>query len=125
MNKGSTWTALNNAAFRRLWVATVISGTCMATHDNAATWMMKRHSDHDLAGAMALGGVIWGSAGAIAGTSYTLLGAAVLFLTSMSLVRRLSINFSENEVMGSGNLSIRAEPKEVTPPALTSELLPA
>jgi hypothetical protein len=28
-------------------------------------------------GAMALGGVIWGSAGAIAGTSYTLLGAAV------------------------------------------------
>ncbi len=40
MNKGSTWTALNNAAFRRLWVATVVSGTCMAAHDNAATWMM-------------------------------------------------------------------------------------
>jgi hypothetical protein len=31
-------------------------------------------------GAMALGGVIWGSAGA----NYTLLGAAVLFLTSLS-----------------------------------------
>ena len=45
-------------------------------------------------GAMALGGVIWGSAGAIAGTSYTLLGAAVLFLTSLFLARRLSINFA-------------------------------
>ena len=76
-------------------------------------------------GAMALGGVIWGSAGAMAGTGYTLLAAAVLFLTSMSLVRRLSINFPENEEMGSRDLSIRAEPKEVTPPALTSELLPA
>ena len=45
-------------------------------------------------GAMALGGVIWGSAGAIAGTTYTLLGAAVLFLTSLLLARRLSINFA-------------------------------
>jgi hypothetical protein len=45
-------------------------------------------------GAMALGGVIWGSAGAIAGASYTLLGAAVLFLTSLLLVRRISINFA-------------------------------
>ena len=45
---------------------------------------------------MALGGVIWGSASAIAGTSYTLLGAAVLFLTSLLLARRLSINFAGN-----------------------------
>ena len=43
-------------------------------------------------GAMVLGGVIWGSAGAIAGTSYILLGAAVLFLMSLLLARRLSIN---------------------------------
>ena len=43
-------------------------------------------------GAMALGGVLWGSAGAIAGTSHTLLGAAVLFFTSLLLARRLSIN---------------------------------
>ena len=34
-------------------------------------------------GAMALGGVIWGSAAAIAGASYTFIGAAVLFLTSL------------------------------------------
>ena len=43
-------------------------------------------------GAMALGGVIWGSAAARVGASYTLLGAAVLFLTSLLLARRLSIN---------------------------------
>ena len=77
-------------------------------------------------GAMALGGVIWGSAGAIAGTSYTLLGAAVLFLTSLLLARRLSINFAGNlEERVSGVLSIRIEPKEVTPIALTRELLAA
>jgi MFS family permease len=36
----STWTALRNPAFRRLWIATVISGTCVAAHNDAATWMM-------------------------------------------------------------------------------------
>jgi MFS family permease len=40
MNKSSTWTALRNPAFRRLWIATVISGTCVAAHNSAATWMM-------------------------------------------------------------------------------------
>jgi hypothetical protein len=39
---------------------------------------------------MALGGVIWGSAAATAGASYTLLGAAVLFLTSQLLVALVS-----------------------------------
>jgi MFS family permease len=77
-------------------------------------------------GAMALGGVIWGSAGAIAGTSYTLLGAAVLFLMSLLLARRLSINFGGDlEERASGALSIRVEPKKVTPLALTKELLAA
>jgi hypothetical protein len=38
--------------------------------------------------------------------------------------RRLSINFAENlEERVSGDLSIRVEPKEVTPIALTRELL--
>jgi predicted MFS family arabinose efflux permease len=45
-------------------------------------------------GAMALGGVIWGSAAATTGTSYTLLGAAVLFLISLVLAGTLSINFT-------------------------------
>src|SRR6516225_7870598 len=40
MNESSTWTALRNPVFRRLWIATVISGTCVAAHDSAATWMM-------------------------------------------------------------------------------------
>jgi MFS family permease len=40
MTKSSTWTALRNPAFRRLWIATVISGTCVAAHNSAATWTM-------------------------------------------------------------------------------------
>ena len=40
MTKGSTWTALRKPVFRKLWLATVISGTCVAAHDNAATWSM-------------------------------------------------------------------------------------
>jgi MFS family permease len=40
MNKSSSWTALRNPVFRKLWIATVISGTCVAAHDSAAIWMM-------------------------------------------------------------------------------------
>jgi MFS family permease len=40
MIKTSTWTALGNPVFKRLWVASVISGTWVAAHDTAATWMM-------------------------------------------------------------------------------------
>ena len=77
-------------------------------------------------GAMALGGVIWGSAAAIAGANYTLLGAAILLLTSLLLARGLSINFAANlEERISGVLSIRIQPEEVTPIALTRELLAA
>ncbi|HEU5239343.1 MAG TPA: MFS transporter [Pyrinomonadaceae bacterium] len=36
----STWAALRNPAFRKIWIAAVISGTCVAAHDSAATWMM-------------------------------------------------------------------------------------
>jgi len=74
-------------------------------------------------GAMALGGLIWGSAAAIAGARYTLLGAAVLFLTSLLLARRLSINFAgDPEERVSEVLSIRVEPKEVATIALGREL---
>jgi hypothetical protein len=70
--------------------------------------------------------VIWGSAGAIAGPGYTLLGAALLFLTSLLLTRRLSINFAENlNESVSGALAIRLEPKEAAPITLTPELLAA
>jgi MFS family permease len=77
-------------------------------------------------GAMALGGAIWGSAAAIVGASYTLLAAAILFLPSMLLARRLSINFALNvEKRVSGVLSIRVKPKEVMTIALTRESLAA
>ena len=40
MTTNSTWTALCKPAFRKLWIATVISGTCVAAYDSAATWIM-------------------------------------------------------------------------------------
>jgi MFS family permease len=75
-------------------------------------------------GAMALGGVIWGSAASIAGAPDTLLGAAILFLTSLLLARRLSINVTRKlEGRVSGLLSGSFEAEQVTPIALTTELL--
>ena len=77
-------------------------------------------------GAMALGGVLWGSAGAIAGTGHTLLGAAVLFFTSLLLARRLSINGAGSfEESFPGLPSIHPEPREAAPIALKRELLAA
>jgi Transmembrane secretion effector len=77
-------------------------------------------------GAMALGGVIWGSAATIAGASSTLLWAAVLFLGSLVLARRLSINVAENlQQKVPGVLSNRDGSKEVTPMALTEEFVAA
>jgi hypothetical protein len=55
-----------------------------------------------------------------------LLGAAVLFLTSLLLARRLSINFAGNlEERVSGVLFFSVESKEVTPIELTRELCAA
>jgi MFS family permease len=77
-------------------------------------------------GGMALGGVIWGFAASIAGTSYTLFGAAILFLMSLVLAGRLSLNGSGNpEHRISGVLPIHVEPKEVTPTVLARDLLAA
>ena len=42
LTKGSTWAALRNPAFRNLWLASLLSGTCVAAHDTAATWLMNR-----------------------------------------------------------------------------------
>src|SRR5260370_39955493 len=36
----SSWAALRNPDFRKLWIATVLSGTCVAAQDNAVIWMM-------------------------------------------------------------------------------------
>jgi MFS family permease len=40
MTNTSLWIALRNPVFRRLWIASVISGVCVSAHDTAATWMM-------------------------------------------------------------------------------------
>jgi predicted MFS family arabinose efflux permease len=40
MTTASTWSALKNPAFRKLWAASLVSGTCVAAHDTAATWVM-------------------------------------------------------------------------------------
>src|SRR5580704_19385398 len=36
----STFAALRNPVYRRLWFASVLSGICVAAHDCAATWTM-------------------------------------------------------------------------------------
>jgi MFS family permease len=77
-------------------------------------------------GAMVTGGLIWGSAAAIAGPNYTLLGAAVLFLVSLLLGARLSINFAANLKEGvSKVLSMSVKSAGVAPTALTTDLLAA
>src|SRR4029077_7757857 len=43
MKSTSTWFALRNPVFCRLWLASVLSGTVVSTQDLAATWLM-----HDL-----------------------------------------------------------------------------
>ncbi len=92
-----------------LWVAAQRSmPDCARGRMNAAVIMISQ-------GAIALGAVIWGWTAAIAGASYTLLGAAVLFLTSLLLTRRLSINATGNLEEGvSGLLSIAVGPSDVT-----------
>ena len=40
MTEASTWTALRNAAFRRLWLANLISGSAIAAHGTAAFWVL-------------------------------------------------------------------------------------
>src|SRR5580704_11456288 len=36
----SIWAALRNPIFRKLWLASVVSGCCVSAHDMAATWVM-------------------------------------------------------------------------------------
>ena len=43
MKSTSTWFALRNPVFCRLWLASVLSGTVVSAQDMAATWLM-----HDL-----------------------------------------------------------------------------
>jgi len=77
-------------------------------------------------GAMVFGGVIWSSAAAIAGPIHTLLGASVLFLVSLLLAGRLSINVrADLEEKVSDFLSGGVESGEETPIAPAAELFAA
>ncbi len=77
-------------------------------------------------GAMVVGGLIWSFAAAVAGPIYTLLGVSVLFLASLLLARRLSINLrTDLEEKVSGFLSGSVESGEETPIALGRELVAA
>jgi MFS family permease len=40
LDKTSTFAALRNPVYRRLWFAILLSGTCVAAQDTAATWTM-------------------------------------------------------------------------------------
>ena len=40
LNKTSTFAALRNPVYRKLWLAVLLSGTCVAAQDTAATWTM-------------------------------------------------------------------------------------
>jgi predicted MFS family arabinose efflux permease len=83
---GVGWTL----AASELWVAAQRAMPDLARGRMNATVIMISQ------GAMALGGLIWGSAAAIAGASFALLGAAVLFLAGLLLVSRLSMNRTRN-----------------------------
>ena len=40
LNKSSTFAALRNPVYRKLWFAILLSGTCVAAQETAATWVM-------------------------------------------------------------------------------------
>jgi MFS family permease len=49
MEKTSTWLALRNPVFRRLWLAMVVSGSCIGAHNTAVYWAL-----HSLGGSTVL-----------------------------------------------------------------------
>src|SRR6202045_3928517 len=40
MTRTSSWIALRNPTFGKLWVATLVSGICVSAHDTAAIWVI-------------------------------------------------------------------------------------
>jgi MFS family permease len=77
-------------------------------------------------GAMVVGGLIWSFAAAVVGPIHTLLGASVLFLVSLLLAGRLSINVrTDLEEKVSGFLSGSVESGEGAPIAHARKLIAA
>jgi MFS family permease len=48
MTRTSSWIALQNPTFSKLWFASVVSGTWVSAHETAATWMMNSISHSTL-----------------------------------------------------------------------------
>ena len=48
MSKTSIWLALRNPVFKRLWLATLFSGTCIAAHNTAAFYVLGTMGDSAL-----------------------------------------------------------------------------
>jgi MFS family permease len=92
---GAGWTL--SAA--ELWVASQRAAPPWARGRMNATIIMASQ------GAMALGGIIWGTSAVEAGVSYTLIAAALLLLISLALAVRFSIDFTS---------SLDLEPARVT-----------
>ena len=46
--KTSSWIALQNPAFSKLWFATLTSGICVSAKDTADTWMLNSTSHSTL-----------------------------------------------------------------------------
>lgn len=49
MPKTSTWAVLRNVAYRRLWIANLISGSAIAAHGTAAFWVLNSLNKSDSA----------------------------------------------------------------------------
>src|ERR1700721_767914 len=140
MPRTSSWIALRNPTFGKLWVATVVSGICVSAHETAGIWVMNSLSQSTMflslmsttatlpfflfnlvwtvsaaelwvaaqrampgwargrmnatvimvsQGAMALGGILWGTIAATAGVNTALIVAAVLVLVTLTVTHLL------------------------------------
>jgi MFS family permease len=67
----STWTALRNPTFRRLWLATVLSGSCIAAQNTAIYWAL------NALGATTVLISLMATASALPGTLFTLPAGAL------------------------------------------------
>src|ERR1700757_30549 len=69
--KTSTWLALRNTVFRRLWLAMVVSGSCIGAHNTATYWAL-----HSLGGSTVLFSLM-ATASALPYTLFTLPAGAI------------------------------------------------
>jgi Transmembrane secretion effector len=80
MANTSTWMALRNPVFRKLWLASLVSGTCVAAHDTAATWTMNM---------MTIGPALGGLIIPLVGANTVFAGNAICFLLVIFAVAQL------------------------------------